>query len=373
MVRSPKDINTEPCEVCGLIIRYKADVPRHNRLHDKEAMMYKCTFPNCQYQNLQKSNLNTHMSTHTGEKPHACPEPDCAFRTADPGSLTRHRKKVHAYVPMKHNGTKAKLTASTKKSRRHDPYKRPASQGSSSTLPEELVDLTAVLEALPSACESTKHDATAPVLRNGLYSYPWDMDLFSQGGDSSSSLVNMESSTPLPAFELPEVVNAGQQLDPTFEQCTPDFLDSFFLQYSTILSEELGCPSMSLGFQVPAETYVTYPQAEPAVYVPELSWAAPSSLAALPASAAEYDFGTYDAVSASPEAFLYGSPASYASPPSPSPSEFSFSSYSSSSSPSLSSCSSFSSPSPNYDFSFLDSMSAGVPQDFIFPDPIAVC
>lgn len=33
----------------------------------------------------------------TGEKPNLCPS--CDFTTADPGSLTRHRKRSHSYIP----------------------------------------------------------------------------------------------------------------------------------------------------------------------------------------------------------------------------------------------------------------------------------
>ncbi|KAJ3848441.1 hypothetical protein EV368DRAFT_2436, partial [Lentinula lateritia] len=51
----------------------------------------------CAYSSSQRSNFNTHYRTHTQEKSKACP--DCSFRTGDPSSLTRHRKRIHNYVP----------------------------------------------------------------------------------------------------------------------------------------------------------------------------------------------------------------------------------------------------------------------------------
>ncbi|KAJ8086598.1 hypothetical protein PM082_005421 [Marasmius tenuissimus] len=39
------------------------------------------------------------MKTHTGLKDQVCPESGCLFMTSDPGSLTRHRRRLHNYVP----------------------------------------------------------------------------------------------------------------------------------------------------------------------------------------------------------------------------------------------------------------------------------
>ncbi|KAG1832207.1 hypothetical protein EV424DRAFT_1313676, partial [Suillus variegatus] len=89
------------CPVCHKTISRKADLPRHMRTHDehKEALMHACPFPNCDYKTLQKSNLQTHIRTHTRERSKTCPHSGCAFSTTDPGSLTRHRKQVHGYEP----------------------------------------------------------------------------------------------------------------------------------------------------------------------------------------------------------------------------------------------------------------------------------
>ncbi|KAJ7585223.1 hypothetical protein C8J56DRAFT_1053613 [Mycena floridula] len=89
------------CVICDKFISRRGDMPRHRRTHlpvrDKFKLMHRCPFTGCRYQNLQKSNVDTHIRTHTGDKTQACP--DCDFRTADPGSLTRHRKRIHDYVP----------------------------------------------------------------------------------------------------------------------------------------------------------------------------------------------------------------------------------------------------------------------------------
>ncbi|KAF8825607.1 hypothetical protein HHX47_DHR6000265 [Lentinula edodes] len=63
--------------------------------------------------------MRKHMQTHghadasqaTQEKSKTCP--DCSFRTGDPSSLTRHRKRIHNYIP---NPRKARRSSSFDKS-----------------------------------------------------------------------------------------------------------------------------------------------------------------------------------------------------------------------------------------------------------------
>ncbi|KAF9068373.1 hypothetical protein BDP27DRAFT_1421910 [Rhodocollybia butyracea] len=89
------------CEVCGTKVARKGDLPRHMRRHlsaeDKASKSYACPYPECPYISLQKGNVDTHIRTHTKEKNQKCPS--CDFDTVDPGSLTRHRKRRHEYVP----------------------------------------------------------------------------------------------------------------------------------------------------------------------------------------------------------------------------------------------------------------------------------
>ncbi|KAG2142316.1 uncharacterized protein EDB93DRAFT_1105557 [Suillus bovinus] len=87
------------CSVCHKVISRKADLHRHMRTHaaNKDELMHACPYDGCGYKTLQRSNVQTHIRTHTGERSKKCP--DCPFSTADPGSLTRHRKSEHDYKP----------------------------------------------------------------------------------------------------------------------------------------------------------------------------------------------------------------------------------------------------------------------------------
>ncbi|KIK56466.1 hypothetical protein GYMLUDRAFT_247958 [Collybiopsis luxurians FD-317 M1] len=89
------------CDVCGTRVARKGDIPRHMQSHlsaeEKASISYFCPYEDCTYRSLQKVNVDTHIRKHTQVKDIQCPT--CNFATGDPGSLTRHRKRRHEYVP----------------------------------------------------------------------------------------------------------------------------------------------------------------------------------------------------------------------------------------------------------------------------------
>ncbi|KAH0581142.1 Zinc finger protein [Termitomyces sp. J132] len=227
-----KEINTEPCKVCGVVIRYKGDIARHEQLHKPTdaIVMFKCPYEGCAYQTLQKSNLNTHIFTHTGEKPHACP--DCDYRTADPGCLTRHRKRKHAYVPNRKTG-KAKTSVGTKQSRRHTPYERKevAQSPSPANLPKTLPEYLSTTMTTSDASCSEGHD-------NG-FSYTWDKCLLPSEG----------TSFPLEPFTSDQFLPSD--LSPAVDTCSQLFSG---IDYSSDVMNLFSQFPQSI---CPAETYFT--------------------------------------------------------------------------------------------------------------------
>ncbi|THU93535.1 hypothetical protein K435DRAFT_967270 [Dendrothele bispora CBS 962.96] len=135
------------CQHCGKQFGRPYDLKRHVQVHDPDARKCNCPEPGCDFSTLQKSNLDTHIRTHSGTKSKVCP--DCDFATCDPSSLTRHRKHFHGYSPNRANHRRRKpvldnTTASLPTSRRTPPdSSHPGSIDSVSmdsllTFPEEL-------------------------------------------------------------------------------------------------------------------------------------------------------------------------------------------------------------------------------------------
>ncbi|KAG8221731.1 hypothetical protein J3R82DRAFT_2021, partial [Butyriboletus roseoflavus] len=117
------------CDTCNKTIGRKADLARHMKVHstNKEALYVHrsrifsrdamLTVPN-------RMHACPHRECTSGERPNKCPEDGCDFNTSDPGSLTRHRKEVHAYEPKasseRHTSSVARKAA--RRQRRISPY-----------------------------------------------------------------------------------------------------------------------------------------------------------------------------------------------------------------------------------------------------------
>ncbi|KAJ1615847.1 hypothetical protein T492DRAFT_1152628, partial [Pavlovales sp. CCMP2436] len=63
----------------------------HKRTHSGERP-FACDEPRCKYRTTTVSNLTTHKCTHNGERPYACNDPGCEYRAAKAGSLTAHKR-----------------------------------------------------------------------------------------------------------------------------------------------------------------------------------------------------------------------------------------------------------------------------------------
>ncbi|KAJ7213256.1 hypothetical protein C8J57DRAFT_1397745 [Mycena rebaudengoi] len=94
------------CPTCGTTVKRTGDLPRHMLTHakNKEELMFQCPVPECGHRTLQRSNLETHIRTHTASKPLICSlifpnGSKCNFATADPSSLHRHKKRKHGWSP----------------------------------------------------------------------------------------------------------------------------------------------------------------------------------------------------------------------------------------------------------------------------------
>ncbi|KAK7060392.1 hypothetical protein VNI00_001157 [Paramarasmius palmivorus] len=80
-------------EGCDKVFPRKGDLRRHILgVHDN-ARAYRCK--KCPKAFNQRSGLQTHENTHTGNKPHKCPAEGCGRGFGDPSSCTRHFRETH--------------------------------------------------------------------------------------------------------------------------------------------------------------------------------------------------------------------------------------------------------------------------------------
>lgn len=307
----------------------------------------------------------------TGEKPHSCP--DCPFTTADPGSLTRHRKNTHNYIPKK--GTSKAKPAGTKQSRRRTPYSRACSAESVSTSSSTWSLQSA--ELFLDFCQtlytsSSPIDKALDISQDNIFSYSWDKDPIFSEDISLLSASEYFSTIPLP--EIPQhlfpATDAGRQLEGDNDflkalslspKATPtmspslsfDEIDAFLAQYpttpATISPTDTYINQPHVLYASQAATVPANPRTPEYPLIPDVayqqSFKSPGVNNTMDSS---FYWNSPDAFSptSSPEGSTYGSSPSSSSYSSPSPSNSSFVDY------------------PTSAFSMPDHM-----LDFVFPEP----
>ncbi|PCH41162.1 hypothetical protein WOLCODRAFT_137226 [Wolfiporia cocos MD-104 SS10] len=105
----PIDNNFGTIMPCGYTSKRHL-VKRH--VESKHLQLRPCICPVCGKGFAQKSNLETHMNTHTGQTPHKCPYPNCEEYFKDPARRHRHMKAVHQHVSSRTKKNRMEVTVS---------------------------------------------------------------------------------------------------------------------------------------------------------------------------------------------------------------------------------------------------------------------
>ncbi|KAG6816215.1 hypothetical protein H0H87_007713 [Tephrocybe sp. NHM501043] len=247
----------------------------------------------------------------TGEKPNACP--DCDFCTADPGCLTRHRKRKHGYVPIRKTA-KIGPTTGTKQSRRHNPYQRndklasmasPSSSTSDNTF-DDFDAFRAMTFSFPSASEAVCDEAQS------VFSYSWDKSLFTS--DVPSTLSGLDASEDFSSmlFKLSPGVDTCSQLHNGLD-FSFDAMDLFPVQQQSqyfpaiypadsSLEPSMFAPSAEVAWALNSEAFQAptlyslpeFPASSPNSSLSDLS--SPLSFALLSPSPTDYTFTNLDVI-----------------------------------------------------------------------------
>ncbi|KIK01587.1 hypothetical protein K443DRAFT_553996 [Laccaria amethystina LaAM-08-1] len=103
------------CDICNKVLSRKHDLSRHKKTHNP-VKDFICGCCDRGWSNLQE--LNIHLDRIAGNKPHKCPFEGCEFKTADPASLTRHKKNIHKYDPQSGPGEPTSRRSAKSRQRR---------------------------------------------------------------------------------------------------------------------------------------------------------------------------------------------------------------------------------------------------------------
>ncbi|KAJ3886166.1 hypothetical protein GG344DRAFT_81976 [Lentinula edodes] len=231
-----KFINESSCECseCGLVLTRPSDMRRHMHTHGigMSQVKYQCTWADCSYETIQKSNFDTHYRTHLQDKSRACPS--CDFKTCDPGSLTRHRKRIHGYVPKPRKARATKKQQDTSSDRSISPSLTSVSSesisglsspwSSSSPSSESTIDfssLTLASEVEPTTTLHIDEEICKPFFPEVL---PTDVDLFYEPDSVSGfGYSTFDDLRPRPLFPAVESTPSLELFQPLHSSYSPDF------------------------------------------------------------------------------------------------------------------------------------------------------
>ncbi|KAJ5691316.1 hypothetical protein N7488_012051 [Penicillium malachiteum] len=122
------------CSVCGKSFARQATLDRHERSHRGDKP-YRCK--DCGKTFTDSSELKTHSRTHTGEKPFKCTWPGCNFETGDSSNMSSHRL---THGERKHKCTYPGCTKSFTRPDQLKRHQRTTHKDASSTLPSPSPD-----------------------------------------------------------------------------------------------------------------------------------------------------------------------------------------------------------------------------------------
>ncbi|CAO1307424.1 unnamed protein product [Diamesa tonsa] len=80
------------CNICGQKMGNYTSLIRHKKTIHEHLKPFKCPF--CEKSFGQKTSLDSHRNTHTGDKPHQCKL--CPFKTGDQRTIYKHQKQMHS-------------------------------------------------------------------------------------------------------------------------------------------------------------------------------------------------------------------------------------------------------------------------------------